>query len=162
MTQKTEEETQESQVTTIERLGDKIELLQILTELALREAELMWTRYSTMLYASTGLTGIVAFAVEQQSRPIRLGCAIIGLVLALVWIQMIRLSGYYYQRWQMDADHLVSSDESLKQVVRGRINPRLSPPSKWAASEYGMVIPILFATGWVLILADSVGLLSLF
>ena len=61
---------------------EKIQILQILTELALKEAELIWTRYTTMLYASTGLVAILSFAAEKDLKFISFGTALIGLILA--------------------------------------------------------------------------------
>jgi ABC-type anion transport system duplicated permease subunit len=144
-------------------MGDKnISLLVMLTDLANKEADLLWTRYSAMLYASTGLVGILSFALEQQLKSIAVGCAILGLIFALVWIQLIRLSSYYYQRWQMDADYLVSKDEKLSEIVRGRINPRLKQPVKGTASKYAMVLPISFAIAWIILGAGILGFIPLF
>lgn len=142
--------------------SDKIQLLGVLTELALKEAELIWVRYTTMLYASTGLVGILAFSIEKGFNFVTLCTSLIGLALAIVWFQMIKLSGFYYQRWQKDADFLVSSDEELKNIVRGRISPRIIAPQGWAASQYGMIVPIVFSVGWLLVLLDALGLANFF
>lgn len=147
-------------------LSEKLSLLEMLTELALKEADLIWTRYTAMLYTSTGLMGIMTFSLENQSssniRWLSLGCAVIGFVIAIVWMQIFRLSRYYYSRWQEDADYIVLSDENIKQVVRGRINPRIKSPSKLTASQYGMLIPIMFAIGWLFVLADAIGIIRIF
>ena len=148
-------------------ISEKLNVLKILTELALKEADLIWTRYTAMLYTSTGLIGIMTFSLEKQPNPsgirwLSLGCAIIGFIISIVWIQIFRLSRHYYLRWQEDADHLISTDENLKQMIRGRINPRTKIPSKITASQFGMMIPIVFAIGWVLVIVDAIGIIRFF
>lgn|GEM_PF-2949191 len=138
---------------------DNISLFKVLTDLALKESDLLWTRFSAMLYASTGLVGILSFALEKQLKSIAWGCTILGLIFSLVWVQIMRLSSYYYQRWQMDADYVVNSDDKLRETIRGRINPRIKPPTKWSASRYAMMLPISFAIAWI---AIGLGLLGLF
>jgi hypothetical protein len=139
-----------------------LSLLALLTDLALKEAELLWTRFSAMLYVSTGLIGVLSFALERQLKSIALGCVILGFIFAIVWVQMLRLSSYYYQRWEMDADYLVSKDEKLSEFMRGRVNPRLKQPGKWTASKYATMLPVSFAVAWLILGAGILGLLPLF
>ena len=75
---------------------------------------------------------------------------------------MIKLSSFYYQRWQMDSDSLIASDEELKEIVRGRINPRVAQPKGWTASYYSAILPIFFSIGWIIVLLDSVSLVNLY
>ncbi|OIQ06240.1 MAG: hypothetical protein COS36_03830 [Candidatus Altarchaeum sp. CG03_land_8_20_14_0_80_32_618] len=77
---------------------DKISILTLLTNLAAKEAELMWTRYASMLYASTALLGILSFALKERLFPVVIGVAFIGIVFSIAWLQMIRLSQFYYKR----------------------------------------------------------------
>jgi len=137
-------------------MKEKIDILNTLTTLALKEAELLWTRYTTLLYASTGLVGILSFAIDNESKRIVIGIGVIGIILSFVWIQMIRLSSYYYQRWQMDADYLIKSEEILEEFIKGRTAPRLEPPTKFPASTYGKIIPIIFLIGWLIVLFDTI------
>lgn len=138
---------------------EKLHLLEILSQLALTEANLMWTRFTTLLYASTGLLGILAFAIEGKNKTISLFCALFGLLLAAVWFQTIRLSSFYYERWQLDVDHLVSSNKDLKELIRGRLEPRLPKPKGWSASKYFTVIPVGFGVAWLLIILDALGII---
>lgn len=137
-------------------MKEKIDILNTLTTLALKEAELLWTRYTTLLYASTGLVGILSFAIDNESKRIIIGIGVIGIILSLVWIQMICLSSYYYQRWQMDADCLIKSEEILEEFIKGRLAPRLESPTKFPASTYGKIIPIIFLMGWLIVLFDTI------
>lgn len=140
---------------------EKISLLEILTELALTEANLIWTRFSAILYASTGLLGILAFAVERGNDVIPVFTAGFGLLLSVVWLQTIRLSSFYYQRWQTDADYLISQDEHLKEIVRGRLAPRVEKPRGWTASKYSMLVPIGFSILWLVVIIDALGFISI-
>jgi len=141
---------------------EKISLFSVITQLALTEAQLLWTRYTTMLYANTGLIAILSFAIQRKLNAVISGCSIIGLILSIIWIQMIRLSSYYYQRWQLDADFLISSDDCLNEIVHGRIEPRLSKPTKISASQYGLALPFTFIIGWLLVIAQQLGLIKIF
>lgn len=141
---------------------DKISILTLLTNLAIKEAELMWTRYTTMLYASTALVGILSFALKEHLFSVVIGCALIGVVFSVIWLQMIRLSQFYYKRWQLDADELIKNDDNLQNLIRGRIDPRISPPVKWTASEYAMIVPMAFFVGWIFVLLGAINLLPIF
>ena len=139
---------------------EKIHLLELLTSLAQSEADLIWTRFSALLYASTGLLGILTFAVTRSSKGFSVFVALFGLLLSFVWLQMIRLSSYYYQRWQADADHLISTDENIEAIVRGRVNPRIPQPAGWSASKYSTLVPLGFALIWILVILNAVGVIT--
>ena len=130
--------------------------------MSLKEAELMWIRFSAMLYASTGLIGVLSFALERQLQTIALGCIILGLIFSIVWIQQIRLSPATTikdGRWMLTT--WLARTNNFVIWFGGRINPRLNRPAKWAASRYAMALPISFATGWATIGAGLLGLFPL-
>ena len=54
-------------------LHEKLESLRIMEGMARHEAKLLWTRFISVFYVHT---------------------AIIGIILALVWLRLISLSGY--------------------------------------------------------------------
>ena len=142
-------------------MNDKTGIFNVLTTLALKEAELLWVRYTTMLYTNTGLVAILAYALENKSTGLIVGIAVVGVIMSIVWVQMIRLSSYYYQRWQIDADQLVQSDKYLSEVIRGRLNPRLEKPANWSASTYGKIIPFIFIVGWVIVILDALSIIEI-
>jgi cytochrome c biogenesis factor len=129
----------------------------MLTNLSLTEASLMWTRFTAILYASGGLLAILSFAVEKNNKFMQLIVVFFWLLLAIVWFQTIRLSSFYYLRWQMDVDYLIKNDKRLKVIVRGRVNPRLKQSVKWSASKYSLLLPICFAVLWILVILNLTG-----
>ncbi|MFH0909073.1 MAG: hypothetical protein V1929_09950 [bacterium] len=138
-------------------ITDRLQLLSALNESARKEAELMWTRFQAMLFASTGLIAILAFALEKQLLWLIYATSILGIVFAVVWIQIMRLSRYYYDRWQLDADALVRSDDELREWVRGRIDPRLSKPTRPRATTYAAALPVAFLIGWIVVFVAAAG-----
>lgn len=130
-------------------LQDKIAILQLLEDMALKEANLIWRRFSTMLYASTGLFAIFAFSVKQNMDAVALGCAVFGVILSVCWFQIICVSNFYYERWQCDADYIVSEDGELSSIIRGRSSPRTPTTPIIHASKYSLVVPITFLIGWI-------------
>ena len=133
---------------------DKISVLTLLFNLAMKEAELMWIRYTTMLYASTGLVGILSFAFKEEQIFIVMGCAVVGIVFSIVWLQIIQASQFYYKRWIIDADELIKSDDEFRSLIRGRIKPRIPSPTKWVASKYAMIVPVIFFVIWIIVLIE--------
>ena len=133
------------------KLDEKISIINLLENLAMKEAELMWIRYATMLYASTGLVGILSFALKEDIYFIVVGCSLIGILFSIVWINILRISKFYYDRWQTDADKLIKDGDVLEDSIRGRINPRVSRPVKWDASKYAIFIPRAFLIVWILV-----------
>jgi hypothetical protein len=111
-------------------ITNKIGILKILTDLALKEAELLWKRYSTMLIASTGLVGILTFSLKEKLIQLTIGCSLMGIIFAITWLYIIKLSQFYYNRWQFDADDLIRNDINLSKIVRGRIDSQVPPPKK--------------------------------
>ena len=141
-------------------LQNKLQLLGLLNEWAQKEAALIWSRYQAMLLASTGLVAILSFALEKKLFWVIYGSSAVGVILAIVWVQIIQLSQFYYQRWQHDADELVKSENEFSKWVRGRINPRVEQPSRFSASMYAIIVPITFFIGWVVVLLSaSLGIL---
>ncbi len=104
-----------------------------------------------MLYANTGLLGILTFTYQQKMLSLIIGTSLLGAVICIIWIKIIILSQFYYERWQRDADALVESEPELKEIIKGRLNPRthiegkpaLKIPTKHA-SFYSLIVPISF------------------
>lgn len=141
----------------------KISILNILETLALKEAELIWQRFSMMLYANTGLFGIVTVMYQQKALSLIIGTSLLGATICMVWMKMISLSSFYYERWQRDADALIDSDPKLREFIRGRLNPRIyiegKPEMKIPkrhASFYSLVVPISFFACWILLLIITI------
>ncbi|MBT9147437.1 MAG: hypothetical protein DDT32_01192 [Syntrophomonadaceae bacterium] len=130
----------------------KLEVLRYLSELAIKEADLIWLRYQTMLIASTGLIAILGYSIDKHIIWVSYAVSILGVVLALVWLQIHRLSQFYYQRWQLDADEIVKSDAEFAEWIRGRLAPRIARPSNISASGYANILPVAFLIGWCVIL----------
>lgn len=98
-------------------LSEKISVLQILKDLSLKEADLIWKRFASMLYVNTGLLGVASFSIEKKQTAMVLGCAFVGIIISLVWFQIIRLSHYYYKIWRVDADELIRNDPDLCEII---------------------------------------------
>lgn len=137
-------------------LSEKISILQILKDLSLKEADLIWKRFTSMLYVNTGLLGIVTFAIEKNQSAMILGCSLVGIVISIIWIQIIRLSRYYYRIWKVDANELIRKDAELSEIIKGHIDPRVEHP-KYApgvASSYAIAIPVCFLFLWFMVIIN--------
>ncbi len=56
----------------------KLEVLRYLSELAIKEADLIWLRYQTMLIASTGLIAILGYSIDKH----------------IIWVSLYRLNSW--------------------------------------------------------------------
>lgn len=132
-------------------LDQKIQILGILKDLATKEADLIWRRYSIMLYSSTALIAIAILSFEQRTFAGILVSASTGVLFSLTWIGVHWRSKFYYLRWQTDADAIVQNDDVLESMIRGRIRPRIRIPQVHA-SQIALVIPIAFLLIWTSII----------
>ncbi|HEX8682951.1 MAG TPA: hypothetical protein VF707_11595 [Ardenticatenaceae bacterium] len=143
---------------------NKFEVLKLLVELAEKESDRSWVRYSMMLYASTGLTAILSFAASSATPILSVAPAVAGIVIAIVWVRMNTLSYYYEHRWHADIEEVVKSEPLLTQWIRGRNNPRIARPyrkSKFPFGFYANMVPVAFLVLWILVLI-TVSLATIF
>jgi len=135
----------------------KMEILKVVVDLAEKESDRGWTRYSMMLYSSSAMVGILAFAANPQSNFPNILASTFGLSIAVVWLFVNRASRFYERRWHLDFDAIVNSDRTLSKWVRGRIEPRLHwPLGDKSGTFFFNMLPVAFLILWVSILLREI------
>ena len=135
---------------------NNIEILKLVSELAEKESDRFWTRYSTMLYATTVLVGIVSFSPSNYIIYILLLCSILGCVISFVWLIMVKWGLYYQDRWIFDQKKIIESNIEFKEFIKGRdedfsrsSNARLSKPYGLDPRLLYKILPVSFFIIWV-------------
>jgi hypothetical protein len=145
---------------------DKLEILKVLVELAEKESNRSWVRYSMMLYSSTGLLAVLSVTVSDGLSLISLLPSVSGIVIAIAWLRINILSYYYEHRWHADIEALIESDETFRQWIRGRNQPRIPRPLRSrSALAYFNTVPAAFLVLWasviiLVIVTESGGLVG--
>jgi hypothetical protein len=124
-----------------------LEVFKILVELAEKESDRMWTRYTVMLYCNTALMAALSAAVALRSPWATLGPSIIGTVVTTAWIQIHRMSYFHQNRWIADMVALADEEPILARYIRGHTNPRVKPPLK-EIKALALSVPAAFMAVW--------------
>ncbi len=137
---------------------DKLKILKLLALFAEKESDRAWVRYATMLYANTGMIAILSLILSSEFLSNRFAfvfiviLSLVGIVSAIAWLKINSVSHYYEQRWRHDMDALTKSEETLKEWVRGRSDPRISWPfPKKSGLFYFNILPYLFLIVWIIV-----------
>lgn len=136
-------------------LHEKLESLRIMEGMARHEAKLLWTRFMSVFYVHTAIIGIITFAYSAENKNLVLIFCAIGMILALVWLRLISLSGYYYKIWQNDANRLIQESQELKTLFPGILDPkrpRIKPRHLISLVPGVIFVGYLFILGNVLLL----------
>lgn len=101
---------------------EKIEILKILIDLSEKESDRWLSRYSTWLYADTGLLVILPLILDTGLFIAMLLPAFLGVAISISWLMVNNASYFYQNRWHADMEALIKSDENLSEWIRGRTN----------------------------------------
>lgn len=141
--------------------NNKLEVLKLLATIADEESNRIWTRYQIMFYANTGLIAIAAWILDKKGTPNNGGfgsylgfIAVLGMLLAVMWLASVVLGRYYERRLFADIKALIATDQFLREFIRYRNEnePRVSPPRLLNIVNLYGIIPILFLFFWSSIL----------
>lgn len=66
-----------------------------------------------MLYASTGLLAVLSLTFSSKFDVANLVPAVLGAIVAFVWLQINRASVYLEGRWHEDFEAIVQADSIL-------------------------------------------------
>ena len=137
---------------------NKLKLLEIVSNLAERESDRTWRRFSIMLIINTGLMALVSLSGDKFLYIDSILGGILGVILSVVWFQMITLSTFYEKRWHADMIEIIESDPEIQRFVRGRSDEtcRINRPTERSASSYARILPISLGILWVLIASVSI------
>ena len=87
--------------------------------------------------------------VEGMALPVAVG----GIALGIVWFHISRLSVFYERRWFEDAKAILT-DNSWSDVLRARIDPRISRPKPGGSAThcvYGVILTFILIWAAILI-----------
>jgi L-amino acid N-acyltransferase YncA len=133
----------------------RLDLLRLAVDLSERESDRFWTRYSMMLYANTGLLGIIAYSISTPNCWLATLVSLVGIPLSISWFCLIKLSYFYDHRWHADMEALIRSSPAIRKWLRGRILPRIKRPFRRTLPLIE-ISPVVFLIFWLVILVLSV------
>ena len=135
---------------------DKLEVLKLVSDLAERESDRSWVRYSMMLYANTGILAILTYALQSQ-RWINVALpSFMGVIMSYAWLKTNGASYYYEHRWHADMEAIIKSDKTLRTWVKGRNSPRIAKPFRNRSGMfYFNIVPTCFLLFWLTVLTVS-------
>ncbi len=137
---------------------DKLKLLELTSNLAERESDRTWRRFSIFLTMNGALIALVAIARDGLGPFGAAMSSTLGLALAVIWYKVIVISKYYERRWHEDMLAIIKSDEELTEWIKARSSEtaRIGRPTRHSASSYVKVFVIILALMWGSLLIGSV------
>ena len=131
--------------------------IKLVVELAEKESNRSWARYSVMFFASIGVLAVQLLIARSGLSWINAIPCLVGMVASIVWIKLNKFSRYYENRWNADIEAIIASDKTLFEWVRGRNLPRIRPCfSSKTALFYNNLVPYAFLLLWAAVFLSVV------
>jgi len=134
----------------------KIEIFKIISDLAEKETDRYWIRYRTMFLINSAIGAIISFTPDNIRMIVILFCSPIGFFTSYSWLQIIRWSEYYQDRWVRDQIAIINSDQFLSDYIKGRSEERLKKPEMISIRKLFWVGPVVFLVIWIMLISLSV------
>jgi len=119
--------------------NDLMKAFEICASNAEKESDRTWQRFSLLLSIHTGLMAVAALVAQNTNFTWTIIIiSISGILLSDMWIQIIKVSKYYEERWIQDCRLIISNHPLLRRYVnaRGIETDVLRRPTRRAASGY--------------------------
>jgi hypothetical protein len=135
---------------------EKYQILKLVADLAEKEFNRNWTRYSIMLYANIGLLVSLAMTMVINRFWTNVIPSAIGMTVSIAWLKINWLSYEHTRRWQEDMAELVKRDKALREWTKGEDLVRVP----WCFSDskaqlYINMVPYAFVVVWTTIFLFS-------
>jgi hypothetical protein len=140
---------------------EKCEMLKLISDLAEKEFNRNWTRYSIMLYANIGLLVSLAMTMVIDRLWTNAIPSVIGMTVSIAWLRINWLSYQHTRRWHEDMAALVERDKALHEWVKGEDLVRVP----WCFSNsqaqfYIDMVPYAFVVLWTTVFLFSLCVLA--
>ena len=140
----------------------KLQLLSTIGSWKESESNKYWTRFNIFLALNTGLLAAVGVALDSDSGSFQIVIAedwklsvilvlcFVGLVISLIWFELLKVAKYYESRLIHDINELVTSDSGLKEYVSGYSDDSspIKSPTTFKATTYAKFVVIVFVLLW--------------
>jgi hypothetical protein len=140
---------------------EKWEILRLVADLAEKEFNRNWTRYSIMLYANIGLLVSLAMTMVINKFWTNAIPSAIGIALSIAWLRMNSLSYQHTSRWYKDMAAVVKRDKPLHEWLKGEDVVRVPWCfSNTQAQFYIDLVPYAFLVVWTIVFLFSICMLG--
>ena len=127
-------------------------IIEILISATEKESDRYWTRNGIFISLLVGGIALIGALSDKMSLFYSNLLAISGILISCVWIQVLRQSKYYAERWREDLRECINDNKQAKKYIRALTNPRISRPKGPSSSKSILLLSIISLIFWIAII----------